>query len=161
MEYLASQTMRLLALDIGEVRIGVAVCDTLEIAAFPIGTVQRVGNLKRDVTAVADIAMEQEAEAIVAGLPLSLNGEIGPQAKRIQGFVQALKRAVNLPIVYWDESLTSVDAEEIMLAQGASRAKRRAMIDQMAAVLLLDSYLTHRRNTNAPRESLQIDEYHL
>ena len=153
--------MRLLALDIGEVRIGVAVCDTLEIAAFPIGTVQRVGNLKRDVTAVADIAMEQEAEAIVAGLPLSLNGEIGPQAKRIQGFVQALKRAVNLPIVYWDESLTSVDAEEIMLAQGASRAKRRAMIDQMAAVLLLDSYLTHRRNTNAPRESLQIDEYHL
>ena len=68
--------MRLLGLDVGDVRIGVAVCDSLEIAAFPVGVVKRVGSLKRDVAAVAALATEQEAEGIVVGLPLSLDGEV-------------------------------------------------------------------------------------
>ena len=146
--------MRLLGLDVGEVRIGIAVCDTLEIAAFPVGLVRRVGSLKRDVAAVVSVAMEQEAEGIVVGLPLSLNGEVGPQAVRTQGFARALSNAINLPLVFWDESLSSVEANELLIAQGVSRAKRRDKIDQTAAALILDSYLQHRRTTNAPRDAL-------
>ena len=146
--------MRLLGLDIGKVRIGVAVCDSLEIAAFPVGLVRRVGSLKRDVAAVAALAVEQEAEGIIVGLPLSLNGEVGPQAQRTQGFAKALANALPMPIVFWDESLSSVEAEEILIAQGMSRAKRRDKIDQTAAAIILESYLAHRRMTNAPRDTL-------
>jgi putative Holliday junction resolvase len=150
--------MRLLALDIGEVRIGVAVSDSLEFGANPVTTVRRTGSLKRDIEAIAAVAVEREAEAVVAGLPLSLDGDIGPQARRIQGFVEALRKIMAIPIVYWDESLTSVEANERMIAMDISRARRREMIDQIAAVILLESYLDHRRVTNAPRDSLVMDD---
>lgn len=146
--------MRLLGLDVGDVRIGVAVCDSLEIAAFPVGLVRRVGSLKRDVAAVAALATEQEAEGIVVGLPLSLHGEVGPQAQKTQGFARALANVLPMPVVLWDESLSSVEAEELLIAQGVSRAKRREKIDQTAAALILESYLAHRRATNAPRDAL-------
>jgi len=148
--------MRLLALDVGDVRIGVAVCDTLEIAAFPVGVITRVGSLKRDVALVAALVAEQEAEGIVVGLPLSLDGEIGPQAQKTQGFAKALRISVGMPLVFWDESFSSVEANELMIASGMSRAKRRAKIDQAAAALILESYLQHRRETGAPRDALLL-----
>ena len=150
--------MRLLGLDVGDVRIGVAVCDSLEIAAFPVGVVRRVGSLKRDVATVAALATEQEAEGVVIGLPLSLNGDIGPQAQKTQGFAKALAKLVPIPIVLWDESLSSVEAEEILIAQGVSRAKRRLRIDQTAAALILESYLEHRRLTKVPRNIIPVHE---
>jgi len=146
--------MRILTLDVGDVRVGIAVCDALETAAFPVGTLKRVGSLKRDVAATAAIVAEQEADAVLVGLPLSLDGEVGPQAQKVQGFGRALERAVNVPLLFWDESLSSVEADELMIAQGVSRARRRAQIDQMAAVLILDSYLAHRRDTGAPRDAV-------
>jgi putative Holliday junction resolvase len=136
--------MRIVSLDIGEVRIGVAACDEMEIAAYPISTIRRVGSLKRDVEAVMRAVREQEAETILVGLPLSLDGGVGPQAERVKGFAKALGAAAGVPIVFWDESLTSVEANEIMIAQGVSRAKRREKIDQVAAVLILESYLRQR-----------------
>jgi len=90
----------------------------------------------------------------VAGLPLSLDGEVGPQAQKTQGFAQALARSVDIPVVLWDESLSSVEANDLMIGQGVSRAKRRTLIDQMAAVLILESYLEYRRLTNAPRDAV-------
>lgn len=141
--------MRFLALDIGNVRIGVASCDSLETAAYPLRTVTRVGSLKRDVAAVASTIVDEAAEAVVAGLPLSLDGTIGPQAELTLGFVRALRRAVSVPVVTWDESLTSVEAEEILIERGVSRQKRKAMIDQVAAVLILETYLRHRRISNS------------
>jgi putative Holliday junction resolvase len=132
--------MRFVALDVGEVRI--------------VGTLRRVGSLKRDVAAMAALIAEQEADAVVVGLPLSLDGEIGPQAQRVQGFARALKQTVPLPQVFWDESLTSVEADELMIAQGVSRARRRENIDQMAAALILENYLAHRRAKGAPRDAL-------
>lgn len=110
--------------------------------------------MKRDVAAVADLAAEQEAEAVLVGLPLSLDGEVGPQAQRVQGFARALGRATAAPIALWDESLSSVEANAKMIALGISRAKRRAQIDQQAAVEILDTFLQHRRDTNAPRDAL-------
>ncbi|MDQ2686463.1 MAG: Holliday junction resolvase RuvX, partial [Armatimonadota bacterium] len=132
----------------------IAVCDALETAAFPVGTLQRVGSLKRDVAATAAIVAEQEADAVLVGLPLSLDGEIGPQAQWVQGFGRALERAVAVPLIFWDESLSSVEADALMIAKGVSRAKRKAQIDQMAAALILDSYLAHRRDTGAPRDAV-------
>ncbi len=146
--------MRFLALDVGEVRIGVAVCDALETAAFPLSTVTRVGRLKQDVATVAQLAAEQEADAVVVGLPLSLNGDAGPQAQRTQGFARALANCVTVPVVLWDESLSSVEADAQMIAMGFSREKRRAQIDRRAAAVILESYLAHRRDTHAPRDGV-------
>lgn len=93
---------------------------------------------------------------MVVGLPLSLNGEIGPQAQKTQGFAKALANVLPVPVVLWDESLSSVEAEEILIAQGVSRAKRQQRIDQTAAALILESYLAHRRTANAPRDALTL-----
>ena len=149
--------MRFVALDVGEVRVGVAVCDALETAAFPVGTVTRVGILKRDVESVAVVVAEQEADAVVVGLPLSLDGDVGPQAKRVQGFGRALAQAIDLPVAYWDESLSSVQADEEMILLGFSREKRRAQIDRRAAAKILDSFLAHRRLTGAARDVLNLE----
>jgi len=130
-----------------------AVCDALETAAYPAGTIHRVGSLRRDVAAVAAILVDQDAEGVVAGLPLSMDGSVGPQAEKVLGFVRALRRAVSAPVVTWDESLTSVEADEMMISHGASRRKRRIMIDQMAAVLILESYLEHRRGLGAAEDA--------
>lgn len=151
--------MRFIALDIGDVRIGVATCDSLEITASPAGTIHRVNNLKKDIASTAAIIVEQEADAIVAGLPLSLDGSAGPQAEKVLGFIRALRRAVDIPVVTWDESLSSVEADELMISRGVSRQKRRVMIDQMAAVLILEGYLAHRRTANTPSDVLQADAH--
>ncbi len=114
----------------------------------------RAGSLKRDVAAVAALAAEQEADAVIVGLPLSLDGDIGPQAQKVQGFARALANSLAVPVAFWDESLSSVEAEERLIALGVSREKRRARIDQTAAAVILESYLDHRRCTGAPRDAL-------
>ena len=120
-------------------------------------TVTRVGSLKRDVAAIALLVAEQEADAVVVGLPLSLDGDVGPQAQKVQGFAQALSKIAAVPLVFWDESLSSVEAEERLIGQGVSRARRRGLIDQMAATVILESYLGHRRRTGAPRDALGVE----
>jgi len=150
--------MRILALDVGDVRTGIAVSDELEIGAYPLATLKRLGSLKRDVAAVQQIVAEQEAEAVVVGIPTSLDGSEGPQAKKVRVFANALARAVAVPIIPWDESLTSVEAEERMIAMDFSREKRRAVRDQYAAVILLESYLEHRRMTNARADTMTAED---
>src|SRR5579875_3657370 len=108
--------MRFLALDVGDVRIGVAVCDPLEFAAYPLTTVTRAGSLRRDVAAVCALAAEQEVDAVLVGLPLSLDGQAGPQAQKVQGFARALANSLPVPVAFWDESLSSVEAEERLIA---------------------------------------------
>jgi putative Holliday junction resolvase len=146
--------MRFLALDIGDVRIGIAISDELEMAAYPLLTYVRQGSLKRDVAALSQTAAEQEVDAIVVGLPTSLDGSEGPQAKKTRGFASSLASTAKLPLILWDESMSSVDAEERMLALDFSRAKRKSVRDQWAAVIILETYLEHRKNTNVRRDSL-------
>jgi putative Holliday junction resolvase len=145
--------MRILALDVGDVRTGIAVCDELEIGAYPLATLKRLGSLKRDVAAVQQIVAEQEVDAVVVGIPTSLDGSEGPQAKKVRVFANALKKAIAVPVIPWDESLTSVEAEERMVAMDFSREKRRAVRDQYAAVILLESYLEYRKIMNARRDT--------
>jgi putative Holliday junction resolvase len=146
--------MRFLALDVGDVRIGLAVSDELELGAYPLVTYVRQGSLKKDVASISQTAAEQEIDAVVVGLPTSLDGGEGPQAKKTRVFAESLASSSKLPLVLWDESMTSVDAEERMLSLDFSRAKRKAVRDQWAAVIILETYLEHRKNTNVRRDSL-------
>lgn len=128
------------------------------MGAYPLSTYQRVGSLKRDTAAVAAIVAEQEADCVVVGLPLSLDGGEGEQARRTRVFGGALAHAIGqTPLVYRDESLTSVEAEERLIAMDYSRAKRKSVLDQWAAKILLDGYLDERRSAGRPVHSLDED----
>ena len=124
------------------------------MGAYPLVTYTRVGSLKRDVAAIQAIIAEQEADAVLVGLPTSLDGNEGAQAKYTRVFGNALTNVTTVPLAYWDESLTSVEAEERLIAMDYSRQKRRSVLDQWAAKILLESYLDHRRATQAPRDTL-------
>jgi putative Holliday junction resolvase len=130
----------ILGLDVGDVRIGVAISDEIGFAAHPLCTITRK-NRKTDLAAICDLINTHQVEAVVIGLPLMLSGEIGIQAEKVQKFANRLKQEARIPIHLWDERLTTVEAEDILRDAGKPRNKRRQVIDQVAAVLILDEYL--------------------
>lgn len=132
--------MRILALDVGEKKIGVAISDELGWTAQGLPTLRRQTK-DRDTCAIANIAEEKCVTRIVVGMPVSLDGSLGKKAREVAGFVEDLKRRLRLPIKVWDERFTSVQAERIMLEADLSRKKRKKKIDQLAAQLILQSYL--------------------
>jgi putative holliday junction resolvase len=134
----------ILGLDIGDVRIGVALSDELGIAAHPLCTITRK-NRKRDLDTLRHLIETHKVERVVVGLPLRLNGEFGIQAQKVQKFAHALKRSVDIPIDFWDERLTTVEAEQILRNTKKRGKKRKKVIDQVAAVLILDEYLNQFR----------------
>lgn len=138
---------RILCLDIGDKRIGVAVSDPLGMTAQGLDTIIR-HHFKEDCRKIRAILEEYSVEKIVIGLPLNQEGQEGPQAKKIryfvEGFEKELKQAgLEVKIEWWDESLSSREAEAILLEADLSRKKRRKVIDKMAAVLILQRYLDH------------------
>ena len=131
--------MRLAALDVGDARIGVAVCDELELTVRGAGVVRRVGG-QRDLNAVAALLAPLEPERVVVGLPLNMDGSEGPQAAKVRAFGQRLAAHLALPVEFWDERLTTVEAEQTLRKAGMSRTRRRDLIDQEAAAVILESY---------------------
>lgn len=131
--------MRLLGVDTGEKRIGLAVCDPLGIVAVPLCVLARRG--RGDLEDIAEIARREAVEEIVVGLPLSLNGTTGPQALRALHFGHALREQSGLPVVFWDERFSTVEAERGMLDAGLSRRRRDARRDASAAAVMLQDYL--------------------
>jgi putative Holliday junction resolvase len=130
--------MRVLALDVGERRIGVAVSEGL--LATPHGVIHRRSKAQ-DFAAVARMVTELGAERVVVGLPLSLNGDVGPQARRVMRYAQALARALPVPVELYDERYSTVTADEL-LAEGG-RKRRRTPIDAAAAAVILQEYLAN------------------
>jgi putative Holliday junction resolvase len=130
--------MRVLALDVGERRIGVAVSDPTGMLATPHGVIRRRSKAE-DFAAVARLVTELRAEKVVVGLPLSLNGDVGPQARRVMRYAQALARALPVPVELYDERYSTVTADEL-LAEGG-RKRRRTPIDAAAAAVILQEYL--------------------
>lgn len=128
---------RIIALDYGEKRIGVAVSDPLGIIATGLTAVPDIEALKKVVD------QYPEATEIVIGLPKTMRGEIGSSAEKVLTFIEQLKLVCSLPIKTIDERLTTVEAERSLLETGLSRAKRKKVIDQSAAAVLLQSYLDH------------------
>ena len=132
--------MRLIGLDVGEARIGVAVSDptgTLASARTVLARRPQEAALK----ALQRLVEEEEAEAVIVGLPRSLSGELHGQAALVQEFAELLRKQVAVPVHFWDERLSTVAAERELRASGAKRDKRRAMIDAVAAAIILQGYL--------------------
>ena len=136
--------LRTLGLDVGERRIGVAVSDPTGTITSPLPAIHRAG-LEDDLRAVTRLAEEQEAEAIVVGLPVSLNGRLGPQARRTQEFIRSLSRESPVPVHSHDERFSTVEAERLLRATGRAPSRDKGLRDSAAACVILQAYLDARR----------------
>lgn len=143
--------MRVLGIDLGTRRIGVALSDSAGSVATPYEVVQRGRDRRADHRRILELAQETEAEAIVVGLPLSLDGSDGPAAKRARREARELGRATGLPVELWDERLTTVTADRDLMALDMRADARRRVVDKVAAAVLLQAWLDHRRQTR-PQE---------
>jgi putative Holliday junction resolvase len=132
--------MRVLGLDVGDVLIGVAISDPSKIIAQGLDSIRRK-NVKEDVEAIQHLLEYYEVEKIVVGLPKRLSGEIGIQAQKVLDFVELLKKEIEVPIVMWDERLTTVAANRALIGANMRRRKRKKVVDKVAATLILQGYL--------------------
>lgn len=138
-----SRVMRVAALDVGEARIGVAVSDELGIGAHAIGVVARVGG-QRDLDALARLLGPYTPARLVVGLPLNMDDSEGPQARRVRAFGARAAAHLGVPLEFFDERLTSWEAERVLAAAGTRRKRRRGLVDQVAATLILEGWLARR-----------------
>lgn len=132
--------MRIMALDVGSKRIGVALSDPLKITAQGLQTFQRTA-LEEDIKGLWKLIDEHEVSQLVVGLPKNMDGSIGFKAEEVQQFIADLTAERKIDVIWIDERLTTVSAERVLLEADVSRAKRKKVIDKMAAVVILQSYL--------------------
>lgn len=135
---------RIMALDVGEKRIGVALSDPLGLTAQGLTVVHR-RSPAADVAALAELVRAHEVTLIVVGLPRRMSGAIGAQAENALAFAALLRESLAVPVETWDERLTTRAAERMLVAGDLSRARRRQVVDKVAAALILQGYLDARR----------------
>ncbi len=145
-----SLTLRWLAVDYGTRRIGLASCDPDESIAGPAAVLHATGDAQADARRVCDFADEHEIDALVVGLPLNMDGSVGPQARRTLAFVEALRDCANRPVETFDERLTSFQADQWLDELSASPGRRRKLRDALAALAILQSFLAARRRPPDP-----------
>lgn len=145
----AKPQSRYLALDVGSKRIGVAVSDELGLTAQPVLTLERRRNLREDLRSLARLCRRYSVAAIVVGHPLHLSGEVSPRATKAQAFADQLATLTGLPVHLWDERLTTRAAHEILYECGHQRQQHRRVVDQVAATLILQSFLDEKRGAGA------------
>lgn len=136
--------MRVLGIDLGSKRIGVAVSDRTGTIASPLTVIQRSGSPARDHQTIAKLVLEEEAEAVVVGLPLNMNGSEGPAAKAAIAEAKALATVVGVPVHTSDERRTTVTADRAMMEAGMNAQARRKVVDKIAAAVLLQHWLDGR-----------------
>lgn len=132
--------MRILGLDVGSKRIGVAISDELGFTAQGIETLS-CKSPEDDAAAIAELAEKHSVEAIVVGIPYNMDGSEGPQAEKVRATIERIKQRAKIPMHEWDERLSTVAAERVLLEADMSRSKRRKVIDKVAAVIILQGYL--------------------
>ena len=135
---------RVMALDVGERRIGVAMSDVTRVLASPLTTLKAQPR-PRALEQIAALVRDYEVAELVVGLPLTLSGEVGPQAHAVQQFAEELGRAIHVPLHLFDERLTTVAAERMMVDLGMKPEQRKARIDEVAASIILQDFLDARR----------------
>lgn len=136
--------MRTLALDVGTKTIGVAVSDELGITANGITTIKRA-SLKDDLNKLYILVKEYKPGEIVVGVPYQMDGSVSERGQQILNFAEKIREAFSLPVQFWDESFSTVHAEEKLIEANMSRKKRKKVIDKMAAVFILQEYLESKR----------------
>lgn len=132
--------MRFAALDVGERRIGVAASDELGLTAQPVGVVERSGT-DRDYEAIRDLLDPIAPAKIVVGLPRNMNGSLGPSAERVSAFAARIQEFLKVPVVFWDERLSTAAVEKVLIQADLSRSKRKRVVDKLAAVYILQGFL--------------------
>lgn len=147
--------MRALGLDLGSKRIGVAVSDRSGVIASPLTVVHRSGSRRTDHARLTALAREEEAELVVVGLPLSLDGRVGPAASAAVDEARQLATVIGVPVETFDERFTTVSADRALRAANVRGAARRQVVDKVAAAVMLQAYLDRRaeagRGDGAPR----------
>ena len=138
--------MRVLGLDLGSKRIGVAVSDSSETIASPVTVIQRSRRLSDDHANIRRIADDEEAELIVVGLPITMAGEIGPAARAVTEESEAIGVATGRPIELFDERMTTVTADRVLKEASLSATARRQFVDKVAAAVMLQTWLDRRRS---------------
>lgn len=144
-----AQRIAALGLDVGRRRIGVAGCDGTGLIATGLGTIERQ-SFDDVVQQLRAIAQERQVDTLVIGLPYHLDGRLGTQAKQVQKFAQRISKALGLPVVYVDERLSSVQAEELIQAEGRSLSFDKGLIDRKAAAVILQRWLDEQRSQQPP-----------
>lgn len=139
----ASTEVRILALDVGEKRIGLAVSDPLGLTAQGLGVLKRK-NWEDDLARLLEMARPYRVQEVLVGLPRHMDGRLGAQAEKILALAQTLGEALGAKVATWDERLTTVEAERVLIAADMSRKRRRQVVDQVAATLILQAYLDRR-----------------
>ena len=135
---------RILGLDIGDVRIGIAISDELEITAQGLQTFKRK-YLEKDIEGIKDIIESSEINTVIIGLPKMLDGTIGVQAQKVIDFTNILKSKINVPFIFWDERLTTSEVSKMLINANVRRSKRREVADILSAQLILQGYLDRKR----------------
>lgn len=135
--------MRIMGLDYGSKTVGVAVCDPLGITAQTVETITRKeeNKLRQTLARIETLAKEYEIERIVLGYPKNMNNTIGERAKKSEELKAAIERRTGLPVILWDERLTTVAAERVLIESGVRREHRKESVDQIAAAMILQGYL--------------------
>lgn len=147
--------MRWMGLDFGTKTVGVAISDELGITAQPVETITRKSNtkLRKTLARIEQLVLEYRITDIVLGYPKNMNNSEGARVEETKEFGEMIKRRVGLPVVFWDERLTTMESERILIETNIRRENRKAYIDQMAAVLILQSYMDAR----TMREKEELD----
>lgn len=138
--------MRCLGLDLGSKRIGVALCDPEERVATPLTVVERSKSRSHDHANIARLVEEYEVEAVVVGLPLNMSGKVTAAAQSAKEETEQLRAALGIPVYLYDERLTTVTANRSLMEMEMKSDARRRVVDKVAAAVMLQAYLDHRRN---------------
>lgn len=140
-----------LGLDVGRKRIGVAGCDGTGLIATGIATVERT-SFQEDVEKLGQIVRDRKVQVLIVGLPYSMDGSLGFQARQVQKFATRLAKALKLPVEYVDERLTSFQAEQMLIAENRSPSRHKGLIDRKAASIILQQWLDARRTSSKNAE---------
>jgi putative holliday junction resolvase len=136
--------MRVMGLDVGDKTIGIAISDALLLTAQSRPTLRRK-NLKSDIEFLRQLAAENEVHQIVMGQPLHMDGRESTQSQKVARFAEELKKALDLPVAFWDERLTSFEAEQHLEQMGLNWRQRREQVDKIAAMIILQNYLDNQK----------------
>ncbi len=139
--------MKIMALDVGRVRIGIAISDSLGIIASPYENYDRK-NISSDIAHIKNVIEQNGVTKVLVGLPVSMDGSLNEQCRSVMGFTDELKKAISLPVEYVDERFSSLSAERVLLSADVSRKDRKKVRDKLAASIFLQNYLDKIKNKN-------------
>jgi len=148
---MCGDNMRVLGLDLGEKTIGIAVSDPMGWTAQAVEVIRRDGNVNSEIRRLQELIKEYGVELILLGLPKNMNGTVGDQGQKAMDYASMIGKKLGVPVKLWDERLSTVAAGRVLLEADMSRAKRKKIIDKVAAAVILQGYLDSRANSSPNR----------